>query len=275
MNDLRLKLNDSENKLNMVLRDNRGKFKDKRIQEKVERIWEKLQDEWTQKRWEQQLRLWAGEVRNCYFSSDAGIRGQLLAFEDFLEVQIDNAETPELCRQMIQSNYLGGLAFTYSKLPARLEKIGSVVLEKDTKIREEQLGFLGWTPLLPLILNAREQLGAQRQKLYDTERFKNKWYRDEYEEKTKMIEVQIEQVKNIWEENLERAGNWQVKSGSYDIRKEQDLFGHITTLMESELFGQLRNPEIPLDALIEGCQTFLEQAHSHLLDQPFAQPEEN
>lgn len=266
LEELRVMVDESGKQLDQVLLNGGNKWH--------KQLLEKLGDEWTWRREEQQRRLWAGEVHNRYFSLDTGICSQLLAFEEFMEVQLDNAETPQLCQKMIQSNYLGGLAFTYSKLPPQLERIEPVVLEAGTEIQEEQLEFLGWMPLRPRIQSARKQLEVQRQKLFAPELSQRKEYREKYEEQMKELDERVKQVEDEWKKNLERAEAWQGERKPCDLTRERDLFERITALMGSKLFVRLRDPEITLDALLEGSRQFLEQAHQQLID-PFTRLEEN
>lgn len=131
-----------------------------------------------------------------------------------MEVQLDNAETPEVCQKMIQFNYLGGLAFTCSKLPPPLRPIKPVMLEQGTEIREEQLEFLGWVPLRPRI----RQLEAQKQAFSNPKSFLKE--RDSYEERLERLEEQIKrQVEDELRKNLERANAWQLGGLLWGLRE--------------------------------------------------------
>lgn len=221
-----------------------------------------LQREWTWQRENQQRRLWADGVYNSYFATDTGIRDLLLEFEDFLDTQQEDVETPELLKKLIQSNYIGGLAFTCSKLAPLSAPEKAVPPEGE--IREAQLDFLNWKPLGGTLQDIQKQL--ENETLADPDQITGEIFKNEMAR----LSHELAAARDTLKLNLENADVWLKMPGNstekYDITMETAIFNTIEQLLDIETFRRLRNPDAEPDALAEDSRQFLLSAHEILLD---------
>lgn len=222
-----------------------------------ERLSDALRSEKERQSSQQALRIWANDVYNAYYSSDGGIAMQISEFEEFMDTQLEEVETPELCCKLIRSNYIGNLAYTCSKLTPKPKPDDSRT-EADEKPQEEQLSFLGWSPIKSELKSLSREIG---------EAFSDSKYEDEWIRAIKDYSGKVRALAGKYEANKQALRQWkpepETAGGGY--RSESELYENIRKLCDSEAFQRLKAPYRPGDSLeetLKDSREVLALAHS-------------